>query len=350
MNQFQEVFQKSIAARNALFDEKHQSAFRLFNGFLEGNPDIAIDLYARTVVIHNYADSPAEGEALVHAASEFLLKEFDWIKAIIVKTRKAGKDETASSQERAPRGVTAEEAEKQAKNGVLIYGEKPDDRIREYGVWYAVDLTMNRDASLYLDTRNLRKWAIENLRGKRVLNTFAYTGSLGVAAQAGRAKRVVQTDLSRKFLNVGKRSYTLNGFPIHKKDFQTGDFWSHINRLKRANERFDCIFLDPPFFAETKRGRVDLSQNSTRLINKVRPVIEDGGYLVAINNALFLSGADYIRSLEKLCEDGYLKIEELIPVPEDFTGYAETRVGALSVDPSPFNHSTKITALKVKRK
>jgi len=328
--EFEEILQKALAARKSLFDEKHQSAFRLFNGFLEGNSDIAIDLYARTVVIHNYADFPSAGEEFVHAASEFLQEEFSWLKAIIVKTRK---------------GATPRE-----KNGILIFGEKADDRICEHGVWYALELTMNRDASLYLDTRNLRKWAIEKLRGKRVLNTFAYTGSLGVAAQAGSAERVVQADLSRKFLNVGKTSYMLNGFPIHKKDFQTGDFWSHINRLKRANERFDCVFLDPPFFASTSKGKVDLEQNSTRLINKARPLIEDGGYLVAINNALFLSGMDYIRSLEKLCGDGYLEIEKLIPVPEDFTGYAETRIGVAPVDPSPFNHSTKIAILKVRRK
>ena len=327
---FLPILQNAITARAALFDEKHQSAFRLFNGFLEGNPNIAIDLYARTVVIHNYADSPADGKEAVHAASEFLLKEFDWIKAIIVKTRK---------------GKTP-----QAKNGVLIYGKKADDRIREHGVWYALELTMNRDASLYLDTRHLRKWAIENLKGKRVLNTFAYTGSLGVAAQAGDAERVVQADLSRKFLNVGKTSYTLNGFPINKKDFQTGDFWSHINRLKRANERFDCIFLDPPFFASTSKGKVDLSQNSEKLINKVRPLIEDGGYLVAINNALFLSGAEYMQTLEDLCKDRYLEIEQLIPVPKDFTGYANTQVSAPPVDPAPFNHSTKIAILKVRRK
>jgi len=330
LTNFLPILQKAITARKPLFDEKHQSAFRLFNGFLEGNSDIAIDIYARTVVIHNYADSPAEGKNAVHVASEFLLEEFSWIKAIIIKTRK---------------GATP-----QAKNGVLIFGEKPDNRIREHGVWYALELMMNRDASLYLDTHNLRKWAIDNLLGKRVLNTFAYTGSLGVAAQAGGAERVVQADLSRKFLNVGKTSYTLNGFPIQKKDFQTGDFWSHINRLKRANERFDCVFLDPPFFASTSKGKVDLSQNSEKLINKVRPLIEDGGYLVAINNALFLSGADYIHSLEKLCKDGYLEIEQLISIPEDFIGYANTKIGKLPVDPSPFNHSTKIAVLKVKRK
>ena len=330
MNNFLKILQNAIAARTDLFDKKHQSAFRLFNGFLEGNPDIAIVLYARTVVIHNYADYPAEGETLVHAAREFLLSEFDWLRAIIVKTRK---------------GKTAEQ-----KNGVLVFGNKTDDRIREHGVWYSGDLTMNRDASLYLDTRNLRKWALENLSGKSVLNTFAYTGSLGVAAQAAGAKYVVQTDLSKKFLNVGKTSYTLNGFPIDKKDFQTADFWAKTNQLKRAGELFDCVFLDPPFFADTRKGRVDLNQSSAKLINKVRPLINDDGWLVAINNALFVSGEEYMQTLEELCKDGYLEIEELIPVPEDFTGYAETRVGSLPIDPAPFNHSTKIAVLRVRRK
>jgi len=45
-----------------------------------------------------------------------------------------------------------------------------------------------------------------------------------------------------------------------------------------------------------------------------------------------------------------LSIEELILVPPDFTGYPETVLGAPPVDPAPFNHATKIAALKVKRK
>ena len=324
------TLQTALAARTTLFDEKHQSAFRLYNGFLEGNPDIAIDLYARTVVIHNYADSPAEGNVLVEQAKDFLLNAFDWLQAIIVKTRN---------------GKTTEQ-----KNGITLYGKKADDRIREHGIWYSVDLTMNRDASFYMDTRNLRKWSIDNLTGKRVLNTFAYTGSLGVAAMAAGAEQVIQTDLNKKFLNVGKTSYTLNGFPINKKDFITGDFWAVANRLKRTGELFDCVILDPPFFADTKRGRVDMNQNSARLINKVRPLVADGGWLVTINNALFVSGAEYLHTLEELCKDGYLSVEELIPVPEDFTGYENTRVDDPPIDPAPFNHSTKIAILKVKRK
>jgi len=223
-------------------------------------------------------------------------------------------------------------------------------KIREHGVWYAVDLQLNQDTSFYLDTRNLRAWILRHLNGQRVLNTFAYTGSLGVAAQAAGAARVVQLDLKREFLNVAKTSYTLNGFPIRKADFISSDFWPAISRMIHQRELFDCVLLDPPFFAETNKGVVDMEKNYARLINKVRPLIADGGCLVAVNNALYVSGADYLRTLEALCEDGYLTIEELLPVAEDFSGYESTRVPREMIDPAPFNHATKIAVLRVRRK
>ena len=74
--------------------------------------------------------------------------------------------------------------------------EHPSLSVVEGGVQYAIDLLMNQDASFYLDTRNLRQWLRENLEELRVLNTFAYTGSLGIAAGIGDAKEVIQTDLN----------------------------------------------------------------------------------------------------------------------------------------------------------
>lgn len=50
------------------------------------------------------------------------------------------------------------------------------------------------------------------------------------------------------------------------------------------------------------------------------------------------------------CAVGYLKIIERIPVPEDCTGYPQTRSGAHITDAAPFNHSTKIDVLEVRRK
>ena len=327
--------EKALEARTSLFDTRHkrgspvdQSAFRLFNGFYEGEPGLVVDLYASTLVLHNYADDPTQSKEGVIQAAQFLQGQLSWLRAGIVKTRNA-----ASQEER---------------RGQLLFGEKPDSKIKEHNIWYSIDLTMNRDASFYLDTRNLRKWLIENMQGKTVLNTFAYTGSLGVAAMAGGATRVVQNDLNREFLNVAKTSYTLNGFPIRKEGFVAADFFTLVSKLKRGAEGFDCVIIDPPFFSTTSKGKVDQVHESARLINKVRPLVNDGGMLITINNALYLSGKEYMQTLETLCKDGYLSIRELISVPQDFIGYRQTREPV--TDPSPFNHSTKIAILDVKRK
>ena len=191
-------------------------------------------------------------------------------------------------------------------------------------------------------------WAKEHLRGKTVLNTFAYTGSLGVAALAGGASRVVQMDLNRQFLNLAKTSYTLNGFPIHKGDFLVGDFWTQVSRLKRAGERFDCVLVDPPFFSATPKGVLDLNTDSARLINKVRPLINDGGWLVSVNNALYVSGKEYLEALEGLCADGYLEDRGVDPGPGGFHRLPGDPAGRAGDGPGPFNHSTKIAVLEVK--
>ena len=323
--------QKAIDSREQLFDAAHETTFRLFNGFTEGNPHLSLDLYAGSVIFHNYNSDASAGMPLVHEAMQFVTHHprlSDWLHAGIVKSR------ISTSQD--------------DRRGKLLFGTSPDRKIREHGIWYAIDLTMNRDASFYLDTRHLRKWLIEHMKGMSVLNAFAYTGSFGVAALAGGASRVVQLDRNGQFLHLAKDSYALNGFSIRKNDFVTDDFFPAVSRFKRSGTTFDCVLIDPPFFSSTAKGRVDQESDSARLINKVRPLIKDEGYLIAINNALYVSGREFKQTLDSLCQDGYLKIEELIPVPEDFVGYNKT--GTPITDPTPFNHSTKIAVLKVKKK
>jgi 23S rRNA (cytosine1962-C5)-methyltransferase len=328
MSTIPDLLELACSARAAFFEGDHVSAFRLFNGFLEGCPALSVDVYARTILIHNYASTAADDQSAI--AQAWVIKKLSWVECIILKNR-SGQN---TSQ----------------KRGSLVYGQNPDHKILENGVWYAVDLSMNRDASFYLDTRNLRDWAKTNLVGKTVLNTFAYTGSLGVAALAGGATRVLQLDRNSEFLKFARLSYGLNGLPVASRDFLVQDFFPAVSQLKRGRQTFDCAFIDPPFFAATSKGTVDLETGSTRLINKVRPLINDGGWLVAINNALFVSGREYISSLEALCSDGYLSLEQIIPIPEDFSAYAQTRIGNPPVDPTPFNHSTKIAILRVRRK
>jgi len=285
-----------------------------------------LDIYGSTLVIHDY--SIQLNLELQREIGAYLPARLQWLHTVVIKRRN---------------GKTPAE-----KRGHIIRGEKPDSQITEHGVKYAINLTMNHDASFYLDTSNLRKWLMDNMNGKSVLNTFAYTGSLGIAALAGGASRVIQNDRSRNFLEIAKNSCALNDFAIPGRDFIAADFFPTIGRFKASKRFFDCAVIDPPFFSTTSKGKIDLVNESTRLINKVRPLINDGGILVAVNNALYISGKQYMEDLEKLCHSGYLSIREIVPVPASFTGC--NIINQPVTDPSPFNHSTKIVVMAVKRK
>ena len=326
-----QAIQTAVQARHGLIDSRNTAALRLFNGYTEGCPGLAIDLYARTLVIFNQASPPTDLETLILLLQHWLLEQLPWVQAVVVKTRHA---EDADS-----------------RRGILTNGQQPDREISEHGVRYALDLMLNQDASFYLDTRNLREWLRRQLKGKQVLNTFAYTGSLGVAALAGGAARVVQLDLSANFLALARQTYTLNSFIARSQDFLTGDFFRRVAQLKDSGVLFDCVILDPPFFSVTPAGRVDLAGENARLINKVRPLVAHNGLLVAVNNALYVSGSDYLDALRGLGSGGYLQLEEIIPVPLDVTGYPETvHEPNYPADPAPFNHPTKIAVLRVLRK
>lgn len=322
-------FLSALEFREANFNLSEQGAFRLFNGFLEGEGEWIIDLYATTLLIFWYGKRVCDID-LVNQLVSFYRNKIPNLQTVILKERFS--------------------EDPQTRRGTIVFGKQPDREIREYGVRYALDLLLNQDASFYLDTRLLRKWLISRMKNCVVLNTFAYTGSLGVACMAGGAKQVLHTDLNRRFLNLAKTSYTLNGFPIQKSDFLSADFFRMITFLKKEERLFDCVILDPPFFSETNAGKVDLVKESYRLINKVRPLVKHDGYLIMINNALFLSGADFMNMLSALGQDGYLQWEESIPVGDDILGNPQAQMKQLPADPFPFNHATKIAVLKVLRK
>jgi 23S rRNA (cytosine1962-C5)-methyltransferase len=321
-----------IDARASLLDEKHLSGCRLFNGFVEGLPTLALDLYGTTLVIYDHSSAKTGDEALAKEALELTKQKLPFITTALWKVRSSDNTEL--------------------RNGVMLLGEEKQlcRRIVEDGVSYALALRLNRDASLYLDTRGLRAWAKANLGGKRVLNTFAYTASLGVAAKAGGATEVLNTDLNNAFLTVGRDSWSMNKWIVKRPEFRPGDFFDVVGQLKRERRTFDCVFVDPPLFSVTEQGRVDLVADMERLLNKVRPLIAHDGYLVAVNNAVFVPGSDFQAVIERMCSDGFLTLETRVDAPVDFVGTEATRRGQAPASPAPFNHSTKMAVLRVTRK
>lgn len=323
----------AIAARAPLLHGDRRSAFRLFHGHLEGDPRFVVDVYGATAVVFRHGTPATPTDPALDALVARVRTALPRLCAVVVKERDGATDA--------------------ARNGRLVWaapGASPDTEVLEHGVRYAVDLLVNQDAGFYLDTRELRRWLLARADGRTVLNTFAYTGSLGVAARAGGATRVVHTDRSARFLAVAQASYRLNGFAVDRRDFVARDFFSFVRGAKLRNERYDVVVLDPPFFSSTEHGALDLNRDTARLVNKVRPLVASGGALVVVNNALYLSGAAFLRELEGLCAGAWLSIDTLIGVPPDVTGSAETRVGRLPVDPAPFGHSTKIAVLSVRHR
>src|SRR5688572_16838380 len=110
------IVEKAVTARHHLFDEPHRSAIRLFNGFLEGFPYLVVDLYGATILLHNYADPPEQGQEAIDSTQRYLRERLPWVRAFILKTR------TATSPEE--------------RHGKLIQGSTVDRRVREHGVWY----------------------------------------------------------------------------------------------------------------------------------------------------------------------------------------------------------------------
>jgi 23S rRNA (cytosine1962-C5)-methyltransferase len=309
--------------------ENNTNAFRLFNGFYEGFPGLILDRYDHTLVIFNHNTSILSLDESTKIC-KLVLDLIPQFTTVLIKQRQHPEDSH--------------------RKGILIHGKHPSISINEGGVQYAIDLNMNQDASFYLDTRNLRQWLRENMAGLTVLNTFAYTGSFGVAAGIGGAKEVVQTDLNPNFLELASTSWQLNRMENDDHSLIAGDFFRIAGKLRNQKRLFDCVILDPPFFSQTSAGKVDLQQETTRLVNKIRPLVAHQGYLVVINNALFVSGSDFLSEINMLCESEYLEFFKIIPVPMDITGYPPTIVDSPPVDPTPFNHPTKIAILKIYRK
>lgn len=321
----------ALAARQHLVDARHETAFRALHGFTEGLASLAIDVFGKTIVLHDHA-GPAGAREAIDRAVAIVREAWPWVTTALWKNHRA-----VSAEERA---------------GVVVLGSRGDlaRRIREDGVRYALALDAQKDAGFYLDTRNLRAWLRGASEGKMVLNTFAYTGSLGVAAMAGGARRVVHVDRSRDALNLAKDSYALNGFPVNRTDFVVDDVFAQASRMRREGTLFDTVVIDPPFFSSTAGGRVDLEGGTSRLWAKLRPLVADGGALVVVHNALFVPGEAVHAELAAIAADGYATIESLVEVPADAAGYPATRVGAYPVDPAPWKHPTKIAVVRIRRK
>jgi 23S rRNA (cytosine1962-C5)-methyltransferase len=101
-----------------------------------------------------------------------------------------------------------------------------------------------------------------------VLNAFAYTGAMGVAAALGGADQCVNLDTSAAALALAERNRALNGLPTEAFEVQEADVFSALRRFRDVGRGFDLIILDPPKFAQSaaQLGRASRAYKDINLL------------------------------------------------------------------------------------
>lgn len=82
--------------------------------------------------------------------------------------------------------------------------------------------------------------------GARVLDLFAGTGALAVEALSRGAQHAVLVESSRRAAEVARRNLERCGFLEQAELFVQRDRQA-LPRLARRGDRFDLVFLDPPY-------------------------------------------------------------------------------------------------------
>jgi len=153
---------------------------------------------------------------------------------------------------------------------------------------FRVNLSNYLDTGLFLDGRKKRALIRHEAGGKRVLNLFAYTCSLSVAAAIGGAAQVDSVDLSNTYLEWGKLNFALNGLSVSDElTLIRTDVLQFLDQPKVKKSRWDIIILDPPSFSNSKKmpETLDIRRDYRELISKSLALLSPGGTLYFSTNA-----------------------------------------------------------------
>ncbi|HEY0793018.1 MAG TPA: class I SAM-dependent rRNA methyltransferase [Chthoniobacterales bacterium] len=188
----------------------------------------------------------------------------------------------------------------------------------ENGMRFWINFQAGYSQGLFLDQRENRDEIRRTVAGQTVLNTFAYTCAFGVAAALGGA-RTVNVDLSRHYLDWGRRNYEANGLDPSRHDFIYGDALAWLRRFARRGERFDTVVLDPPTFSrDRKAGVFRIEEDYGMIVDLACAVLTKRGRLLCCANTHRLSAAQFRAILRHALPARPSIIERRMP--PDFPG------------------------------
>lgn len=250
------ALRKAFALRQTLglMKEGVNNCYRLVHGEGDGLPGLIIDLYGHTAVVQCHSIGMHRQRAEIAEALRIVLGST--LEAIYDKS-----SETLPSNYAA--GVQAS----------WLFGKSSPGLIRENGLDFWVDWESGQKTGFFLDQRDNRQLLQRYAAGKRVLNTFCYTGGFSVYALAAGAEHVDSVDSSARAIELAVRNAALHNPELSRHQAHTMDVMKFLQAAPPF--QYDLMVVDPPAFAKSVDKRHNAVQAYKRLnalaISKIKP-------------------------------------------------------------------------------
>ncbi|PIE22774.1 MAG: SAM-dependent methyltransferase [Planctomycetota bacterium] len=253
--------------------------YRLLHGATEGVPGSTVDRYGPLLLVQTWREplAPGELETLAEIAGGDLLAV--WNHRAAVRGQGRSPDYGIWHELELPDLITGQEQ-----------GLRFDVRPRHHGL----------DPLLFLDLRAGRRQLRQHAKGASVLNLFAYTCGVGLAAAAGGASEVWNVDFASSALKVGRENAKLNPQVPEVQRFIHEDCLPTMRQLaglppggrrgktppfeRFAARSFDLVVLDPPRWARSPFGAVDVIRDYPSLLKPALLATAPGGQLLISNH------------------------------------------------------------------
>ncbi|WP_342429723.1 class I SAM-dependent rRNA methyltransferase [Neobacillus sp. FSL H8-0543] len=297
---FSKKLKRAFEQRSSFYKSSDTTAFRVFNGEGDGVGGLTIDYFDGYYLLTWYS------KGIYHFREYIInsLKELVDFKGIYQKKR-------------------FDESGKYIEGDDFVAGERGEFPIivKENGVNIAVYLNESAMVGVFLDQRDVRRTIRDGYaKGKRVLNTFSYTGVFSVFAAAGGAVKTTSVDLANRSKSKTVEQFSVNGIDAQTQDIIVEDVFKYFKYAVKKGLKFDTVILDPPSFARSKKFVFSAEKDYTNLLKEAIAITEDNGIIVAsTNSSSFGMGKfkGFIDTAFKELNSQY-KIMEEFSLPVDF--------------------------------
>ena len=194
-----------------------------------------------------------------------------------------------------------------AAPSTLIAGELPSTTYAiENGLKYHINFLNAQNIGFFPDMKLGREFIRDHAHGKKVLNLFSYTCAFSVAALTGGAKSVVNVDMNKNVLSMGRENHRINGLDTKKVEFMPYNILKSWSRIRKSGP-YDLIIIDPPSF---QKGSFAATSDYEKIIRRLHEFAAEECIVLSALNApeldsefiltLFCENAPEFRYVERL--------------------------------------------------